>query len=380
MKEKIKINIKGQKKYLYSTRQITQIIDTISETHYKNEVLREIVYSSDDTKNDIKNVIILNESAKINQKYNDIKEEDFQIDSSNLLQIYHKGNPYSLIIDKKIMLMNVTFKIFKELYQHYRENNNKMSIDTKEKLLFELYKIITCEKYSESSIDKFLKQNSSYGKKKIKSIKKQVENTVKLYDKYEIYKSLDSKQKKDDEKYSDVRRIEKKFLKNFNSLSKPIIYIEKDSNSWKMLGVRMIKEKYFSHSNPKFVDVNKVEQNSPLVIVLAVSSTFVPVLLKLSKTLCESNSKKKEYNENLQELEKIIEMNEAQYENPGLTIKEAKEIETELNDKIKELPNSLQSKIKEVQEQIPENNVSSLIENNIYINEIDISEQVKRID
>ncbi|MEJ7149254.1 hypothetical protein QJ785_10035 [Staphylococcus warneri] len=96
MKEKVKIDIKGQKKYLYSTRQITQIIDTISEKHYKNEILREIVYSDD-----IKNVIVLNESVKVNQKYNDINEENFRIDSSNLLQIYHKGMPYSLTIDKK---------------------------------------------------------------------------------------------------------------------------------------------------------------------------------------------------------------------------------------------------------------------------------------
>ena len=101
---------------MYSTRQITQIIDAISEKHYKNEVLREIVYSDD-----IRNVIVLDESAKVNQKYNDINEDNFQIDSSNLLQIYHKGLPYSLMIDKKIMLMNTTFKIFKELYQHSSE-------------------------------------------------------------------------------------------------------------------------------------------------------------------------------------------------------------------------------------------------------------------
>ena len=45
MKSKIKINITGQKEYLYSTRQITQIIDIISEKHYKNEIINEIANS-----------------------------------------------------------------------------------------------------------------------------------------------------------------------------------------------------------------------------------------------------------------------------------------------------------------------------------------------
>lgn len=372
MKEKVKIDIKGQKKYLYSTRQITQVIDTISEKHYKNEILREIVYSDD-----IKNVIVLNESVKVNQKYNDINEENFRIDSSNLLQIYHKGMPYSLMIDKKIMLMNVTFKIFKGLYQHYSEKNKKMSRETKEELLFELYEIITSEEYSESSINNFFKRNSTYDNKKIKSIKNKINNTIKMFDKYEIYKSLDSKQK-EDEKYRDIKKIEKNFLKNFYSLSKPIIYIQIENNNWKMLGVRMIKEKYFKHSNPKFVDTNKIEQNSPLTIVLAVSSTFMPILIKLSKILYESSLKKKNHNEDLKEFEEIIAITQSQYERPDLTLQEIKEIENELNERIDGLPENLQLTIKEIKEKLTENNINSILENNISIDMIDISEQDRR--
>ncbi|HDT6200817.1 TPA: hypothetical protein QHC02_002310 [Staphylococcus aureus] len=372
MKEKVKIDIKGQKKYLYSTRQITQIIDTISEKHYKNEILREIVYSDD-----IKNVIILNESVKVNQKYNDINEENFRIDSSNLLQIYHKGIPYSLTIDKQIMLMNVTFKIFKGLYQHYSEKNKKMSRETKEELLFELYKIITSEEYSESAINNFFKRNSTYDNKRIKYIKNKINNTMKLFDKYEIYKSLDSKQK-EDEKYRDIKKIEKSFSKNFYSLSKPIIYIQTENNSWKMLGVRMIKEKYFKHSNPKFVDTNKIEQSSPLIIVLAVSTTFIPILIKLSKKLYESSKKKKNHNENLKEFEEIIEMTQSQYERPDLTLQEIKEIENELNERIDGLPENLKLKIIEIKDKLTENNINSIIENDISIDMIDISEQYRR--
>ncbi|HDZ7842000.1 TPA: hypothetical protein RUO76_000005 [Staphylococcus aureus] len=372
MKEKVKIDIKGQKKYLYSTRQITQIIDTISEKHYKNEILREIVYSDD-----IKNVIILNESVKVNQKYNDINEENFRIDSSNLLQIYHKGIPYSLTIDKQIMLMNVTFKIFKGLYQHYSEKNKKMSRETKEELLFELYKIITSEEYSESAINNFFKRNSTYDNKRIKYIKNKINNTMKLFGKYEIYKSLDSKQK-EDEKYRDIKKIEKSFSKNFYSLSKPIIYIQTENNSWKMLGVRMIKEKYFKHSNPKFVDTNKIEQNSPLIIVLAVSTTFIPILIKLSKKLYESSKKKKNHNENLKEFEEIIEMTQSQYERPDLTLQEIKEIENELNERIDGLPENLKLKIIEIKDKLTENNINSIIENDISIDMIDISEQYRR--
>ena len=50
----------------------------------------------------------------------------------------------------------------------------------------------------------------------------------------------------------------------------------------------MIKEEYFKHSNPKFLDINKIEQNSPLYIELAVSIQFIPILIKLSKSLRNS--------------------------------------------------------------------------------------------
>ncbi|HDT6198513.1 TPA: hypothetical protein QF068_002745, partial [Staphylococcus aureus] len=210
-----------------------------------------------------------------------------------------------------------------------------------------------------------------------KYIKNKINNTMKLFDKYEIYKSLDSKQK-EDEKYRDIKKIEKSFSKNFYSLSKPIIYIQTENNSWKMLGVRMIKEKYFKHSNPKFVDTNKIEQSSPLIIVLAVSTTFIPILIKLSKKLYESSKKKKNHNENLKEFEEIIEMTQSQYERPDLTLQEIKEIENELNERIDGLPENLKLKIIEIKDKLTENNINSIIENDISIDMIDISEQYRR--
>ncbi|MEJ7461642.1 hypothetical protein QJ785_10040 [Staphylococcus warneri] len=140
----------------------------------------------------------------------------------------------------------------------------------------------------------------------------------------------------------------------------------------------MIKEKYFKHSNPKFVDTNKIEQNSPLTIVLAVSSTFMPILIKLSKILYESSLKKKNHNEDLKEFEEIIAITQSQYERPDLTLQEIKEIENELNERIDGLPENLQLKIKEIKEKLTENNINSILENNISIDMIDISEQDRR--
>ena len=370
MKEKVKISIKGQKEYLYSTRQITQIIDTISEKHYKNEILREIAYSKN-----IKNIIILDESVKINQKYNEIVEENFEIDSSNLLQIYHKGVPNSLLIDENILLMNTTFKIFRELYQHYSEKDIKMSLETKESLLFELYEIITSENNLEKRIDKFFKRNSTYKNAKIVSIKEKIYNTKKLYSKYKVYRSLKNEDNKKDDEYKDIRKIEKTFLRTFLRLSKPFVFIQFENGSWKMLGIRMIKEKYFTHSNPKFVDINKVEQNSPLQIVMSVSAPFIPILTKLTIAIWKSHSGKQRFEKNIQDFEKIIEMIEEQYNNPDLTLEEVKNMDIEINEKIDDLPEDIKSKIREIQETLPENNINSLIENNIYVEEIGISEQ-----
>lgn len=372
MKNKTKIEIKGQKKYLYSTRQITQIVDIISEKHYKNEIIQEIA----NTQN-INNIIILDESAKVNQKYKDIHEKEFKLDSNTLLNIYHKGNPISMVIDKKIMLMNKSFELFKELYQHYRENDNKMTLDTKEKLLFELYEIITSKNYEESKLDKFFEKNSSYNQKKREKIKRELENIEILYEKHKIYKNLNNKDNVDENNYRSVKRLEKEFLKNFSKLSKPMIYVQLDNDNWKMLGIKMIKEEHFEHSNSQFLDTNKIEQNSPLLIILSVSTLFLPTLLKLSKVLCESNKKKKKQEENVKELKNIIETIEKQYKDPDLTIKKINENEHKLNEIINKLPQDLKSKVTEMKEELIKNNISPLIENNISIDKVEILEESK---
>ena len=75
----------------------------------------------------------------------------------------------------------------------------------------------------------------------------------------------------------------------------------------------MIKEEYFKHSNPKFLDINKIEQNSPLYIELAVSIQFIPILIKLSKSLRNSKEKDKSQEDDLRSLDEIIEMMENLY-------------------------------------------------------------------
>lgn len=386
MKSKIKINITGQKEYLYSTRQITQIIDIISEKHYKNEIINEIANSDK-----IKNIIILSESTKINQKYKDINENEFEIDSNSLLDIYHKGKPISLIIDKNIMLMNKTFELFENLYQHNNQRNIKMTLGDKEALLFELYKFILDEDYLK--VQKFFKSHSSYSKEKINSIIKSIKKTINLYKRVKTYEKLEkenkiNENKNEEDNYQDVKKIKNEFLQNFSRLSKPILYIQLDNkvndnsnlkNEWQMLGIKMIKEEYFKHSNPKFLDINKIEQNSPLYIELAVSIQFIPILIKLSKSLRNSKEKDKSQEDDLRSLDEIIEMMEKTYTNPDLTLNEINENEKELDEKIKKLPNKLKSKVYEMRNGLTEGNISSLKENKIHLTGIEINEEENEI-
>ncbi|PNZ77102.1 hypothetical protein, partial [Staphylococcus microti] len=281
MKDKIRVEISGEKKNLYSSRQITQIIDAISEKHYKNELVHEII-----ALNNIKNIVIMDESAKINHKYKDIDDEPFIIDSKSLLSIYHKGKLSSIIVDINLMLMSETFKIFRELYQNYNEHNEKMSIQIKEEMLFNLYSIIRTRRFTSNELDEFLQKYTSYTPRKIKSIKNKLNKTVNLYKKHKAYKYVYYIGSNKDE-YRDVIKLENEFSESFRRLSKPILYVQFDDNRWKMLGVKMIKEEHFQHSNSQFLDINTIKQESPLFIAISVSALFLPVLIELSIALCD---------------------------------------------------------------------------------------------
>lgn len=370
MKEKTKIEINGEKKNLYSSRQISQILDCISEKHYKNEIIHEITREYH-----IKNIIILDESAKLNLKYKNLNDEEFKIDSSSLLDLYHKGKPFSIIVDKKIMLMKLSFEIFEELFHHYRENKKKMDLETKRELLFELYEIVTSEKYSEEEIVSYFKRYSEYRVDKINLIKSKIQNISTLYDKYKKLSSMNISKKNSNE-YKDVKRIQKAFFNYFTRLSKPLVYIQLDNNMWKMMGVGMIQEDCFKHSNAQFLDVNKVQQNSPLIIILSVSSLFLPNLIKLSNDLIESNKKKKSNDDNLKKLESIIKSQETEYDNPDLKLEDIIEIENKLNKDIEEMPEELRNRVKEMNKIVVENNNVALKESNISIDKIEINESL----
>ena len=108
---------------------------------------------------------------------------------------------------------------------------------------------------------------------------------------------------------------------------------------------------------------------------MSVSAPFIPILTKLTIAIWKSHSGKQRFEKNIQDFEKIIEMIEEQYNNPDLTLEEVKNMDIEINEKIDDLPEDIKSKIREIQETLPENNINSLIENNIYVEEIGISEQ-----
>ncbi|MCD5142310.1 hypothetical protein IVP04_13335 [Mammaliicoccus sciuri] len=370
MKEKTNIEIKGEKQKLYSSRQITQIIDLISEKHYKNEIIVEI-----SNKNNIKNIIILDESIKMNQKYIGLVEDNFVIDSKSLLSIYHKGKPYSASIDLNIILMRECFIIFHQIFQHYQDNGHKMNMDDKETLLYELYQLllnVNEEKFN-SRFEKYFESHTSFDKKKVKRLKENLNKQLDLYNKFEIYNSTKANNDFKEENYKDVIRLEKQFIYHFNRLSKPMLYVQFENDQWKMLGVKMIKEEYFEHSNPQFLDINMIKQTSPLLISLAVSTPFIPIMIKLSHALYQSKVKDNQYKTNLTKLDDVIESNEIQLIQPDLTLNEIDEMEKKVNKKIDELPESLKSKIKEGQSAIINTSIPSLRENKIYFENIEIN-------
>lgn len=298
-KQHKKLNIKfagERKEMLYSTWQITKILDTIGDYNYKKNIIRELVEVQD-----IKNIIILDESAKVKLKYSKEDGNTFELNSDTLLELYHKGAPISLNIDRKYLIMYFTFKIFSKLYKEYNNNNEeKIDYATKKNLLFQIY-----EELLGNNID-FLKKIKKQYKIEISEYENEISNIDKLLFKEELFDNLDAEERNKEE-YDDVRKMRNRFFYYFNTLNRPLIYVEFEDESYQLVGSNMINSKKFNHDNVDFLETKLIKQNSPLELILGVSIALLPQYTNLAIVLYNHKREDKEDLEEISFLEDKVE-------------------------------------------------------------------------
>lgn len=305
MNNKIDINFIGEKQTeLYSTWQITKIVDTIGDFNYKKLLIKEI-YSH----KNIKNILVLDKSINVSLKYVKEKGHIFSLDSESILEIYHKGSPFPLYVNKEYALMYELFEFFRVFvnkYNNYYNDNIKNEI--KGELLFSLYK----ELISSFEIDKVI-NNFIIKFEELKIRPSDYKNLIKVntvLDRYALYQKLDSKEQKKAE-YDEVKKYIKNFEYYFETLNRPLVYIVDKNDNYQLLNSELINNKKFIHENEYFLETRLIKQNSPLLITLGVSALMTPTFLNLGiellKAQQEKNENQDEYNAKLEELKNLRE-------------------------------------------------------------------------
>ncbi|HHC9127282.1 TPA: hypothetical protein ACN2RH_001744 [Staphylococcus aureus] len=281
--------IEGEEK-LYSPWQITRILDVLGDFYYKEFLLLELKQRSD-----VKNVYVMDQSIKINLKYLQEDGESFKLDEEGILNIYHKGIPYSLFVTKESVLLTEAFKLFSIIFSKYNDSGVRLNKEEKGKKLYALYNTLL-KKDIEEAI-KYLKKEYE----KLQIPKRYFESILKakdIYSNYDIYLKLEEEDK-NKAAYNNIRQYEKKF-KNYFALNKrPIIYVEYE-DSYQLLGSEFFNNNDFKHSNENFMETKQISQNSPLYISIAVSAAVAPSFVKL----CSKLNEQRDENRNRAEIEK----------------------------------------------------------------------------
>ena len=280
---KKQITIQGNKdhEYLYSGWEINRITDNINNIYYKNEIINT-VRNLLKTGISPKDIFIFNKSFSVEKKYYHIRTGKIKISAPSIKQLYYLGLPFSLKPNKQTILMNLFFQGYKEVYTIC--NDNSVNIPKTGDTLQKLYRDSKSNKIN-SLIDHILfiikECNQLTPTTKMESVNKKIKNKLANLDKdYKYINALDLKDS-DFLKNENIKKYDS-FEYFFNKLDRPVVAV-KEGNTVRIICYDFIVKSKYNSSNPRFLETNKVSQNSPLFFLLSLSVTFLPSLVLVIK-------------------------------------------------------------------------------------------------
>lgn len=291
--EKLYIQFIGEREYLYSGWEINQITSHLNNLYYKNEILNTVKsYLREGTRP--KNIIIMNDSIKLNNSYSKYNGGYLNLNNEEHLQnFYHLGSPVEYMYNEKIKKMFVLFELTRSLYS----NNTESKLKFKKqkvflKILIEQRDDIPNGKILSNIISDMLRDANSHGLQEDVDISIQIERKVKSLKKF--FESWDQIPENKNELNRGIDSKDFKYC--FKRLGKPIVCIyDEETHSVKLLCIDMIAMQYFKEDNSRFLETKEIKQNSPLVITVGIAITFLPSLLKLGESVLKFTKTKKEY-------------------------------------------------------------------------------------
>lgn len=120
--KKVSITLKQKKCKIMSPWEVSSFVANLNTYYYKTEVINTIGIALNQGISP-NNILIFDESFKLNQTYNYLHNID--CNSNQLQHLYTLGNPIALMPNKKILLMKKIFGYIRKLNEFTRKVNNK---------------------------------------------------------------------------------------------------------------------------------------------------------------------------------------------------------------------------------------------------------------
>lgn len=336
-KDKLEIKFIGEREYLYSGWEINQITSHLNNLYYKNEIINTIK-SSLNIGIKPENIIIMNESIKLNTAYTKYEEGTLNLnEESDLLNFYFLGSPISFYPNSKVYKMHILFEMVRDLYSSTNQTKvNSVSRRYLLNLLINKQEIIPNGEALKDLIKKLLidfnKENLEEDSSILSDIQKKVD---KLEKHYQLWDDV-NKEGKEENKNVDIKgtkEISTNFEYTFKRYEKPIVCIyNEDSNSIDILCIDMIAMKYFKEKNARLLETKEIKQNSPLMISIGIAIGFLPTLLKLGESVNSARKSKKKYIEEEKNLQEEADRVKKEREESEEIVKKNEEILNSLND------------------------------------------------
>lgn len=288
IKKEIKFVGEKNNERLYSGWEINQVNAEINTFYHKNELLNTIKTLLLEGA-EPQNIWIFNKSVSVNKQYVMYPEGNINIQNTSAINnLFYLGDPISLEYSEKVRTLNLYFSTYREIYSY---TNGKKEIKNlpKTEILRDIYQNIFVEKKLH------VNGLQNYFISKINEI-----NTgVDIKDLQKIDEILIRKMKEN---------TKESFYDLFNRLDRPTV-VYKENQRIQILCSELVVHNSFQKINGRFLETKHISQNSPLEIVLGMSVTVLPSLIKIIKyrrDLYLANQDEFESNNELeQELEDI---------------------------------------------------------------------------
>ncbi|ELC8342597.1 hypothetical protein ACSXDC_00865 [Clostridium perfringens] len=289
--DRIKLTLRSSSEIPMSCWQFQEFINNINKGYIKLDLINEISKILNKGEKP-KNIIIINRSYEINNKYKYLKHTDeYDLSSSiGVERLYNLGQVQSMYPNEKIIKIRVVFKLYEKLFKIFHKTR-KIKFIPKSYLknyIFLTFDEIIAEFKKE--VDRIiLNIPNEYTKEKkelnnkCKKILEKVEKEVEKYncDKkdIELFKLICKKNFKDmneDEK-SVFKNIDKNyftdFFEIFKKIERPIILIYNEEKN----NMKLIRKEYMQndYKNKNFLDYKDYSHNSPFVISLIAGISII---------------------------------------------------------------------------------------------------------